>query len=162
MTITSCAGTLCSLSRSARPAEYHAGMTVFLAVQMTASSETAAQFLGFRVQFGRGYRPNHDGKPSLPYSENPAFCGVFAFWLWTSVPCPVARFGEKFAKFSLSLRPCGLHDCQVHRMVFVFRCRSMIYVWTRESGFMASMPALRDANGLRRVGGVVAFACNER
>ena len=75
MTITSCAGTLCSLSRSARPAEYHAGMTVFLAVQMTASSETAAQFLGFRVQFGRGYR----GKPSLPYSENPAPAGFSRF-----------------------------------------------------------------------------------
>jgi len=34
--------------------------------------------------------------------RNPRKCGGFAFWLWTSVPCPVARFGEKFAKFSLS------------------------------------------------------------
>ena len=47
-------------------------------------------------------RPIHDGKPSLPYPENPANCGVFAFWLWTSVRRPSPLFGEKLAKFSLS------------------------------------------------------------
>jgi hypothetical protein len=47
-------------------------------------------------------RPSLGGKLSLPSSENPANCGVFAFWLWTSVPHPSPLFGEKIAKFSLS------------------------------------------------------------
>ena len=47
---------------------------------------------------------------------------------------------------SLYLRPCGLPDCQVHRMVFGIPCDSKAYVWSRESGFMASMPAERNVN----------------
>ena len=58
--------------------------------------------------------------------------------------CPVWR---KIRHNSLSvLRPCGLLDCQVHTMVFVFPFRSARYVWSRESGFMASMPAERNVN----------------
>jgi hypothetical protein len=57
---------------------------------------------------------------------------------------PVWRKNRQF--LPLFLRPCGLPDCQVHRMVFGIPCRSKSYVWSRESGFMASMPAKPDGN----------------
>jgi hypothetical protein len=50
---------------------------------------------------------------------------------------------------SLFLSRLGLHDCQVQAITSRFPYRSTIYAWTRESGFLASMPIKRDANAIR-------------
>ena len=105
--------------------------------------------MGERLDSGCSATTNLSRQTLSAVSRNPrklrGFCVVAVdFGLRAQHP-----FWRKFRHIlSLFLWPCGLPDCQVHRVVFGIPYMSKGYVWSRESGFMASMPAKRNLSVL--------------
>ena len=84
---------------------------------------------------------NLSNPTALGGNEDPLNFRGFFFLAVDSALAPCRHVWRKIRHNSLSvLCPCGLLDCQVHTMIFIFSFRSTSYVWSWESGFMGSMP----------------------